>query len=147
MSSQWKQGVAAILAVWMLLLLGRNGSAQERAPVPDAAAERAAKKVAGEIYGGRFALAKTADDKTALAAEMIAAGLKIEPGSADQYVLLDIAREIAASAGDAQTALSAVKELTQRFDVPALNWKSIPCWPRPSGHGSRPNAVPWPRHP
>jgi formylglycine-generating enzyme required for sulfatase activity len=83
-------------------------------------AEQAAKKAAGEIYGGRFALAKTADEQTALAAEMIAAGLKIQPGSADQFVLLDIAREIAAGAGDAATSLSAVKELAQRFDVRAL---------------------------
>jgi formylglycine-generating enzyme required for sulfatase activity len=120
MCSQWKQGVVAILAVGMLLFSGQNGSAQERSPVPDAAAQQAAKKTAGEIYGGRFALAKTADEQTALAAEMIAAGLKIQPGSADQFVLLDIARGIAAGAGDAATSLSAVKELTQRFDVPAL---------------------------
>ncbi len=113
--------VAAILAAWMILLSGPNGSAQQRSPVPDAAAEHAAKKMAGEIYGGRFALAKTADEKTSLASEMIAAGLKLQAGSADQYVLLDIAREIAAGAGDAQTALSAARELAQRFDLPGLD--------------------------
>jgi formylglycine-generating enzyme required for sulfatase activity len=111
------------IALGVLLLFfgfAQDSCAQSKTPVPDAAAQQAAKKTAGEIYGGRFALAKTADEQTALAAEMIAAGLKIQPGSADQFVLLDIARGIAAGAGDAATSLSAVKELTQRFDVPAL---------------------------
>ncbi len=113
--------VGAFLAVWFLFCGWlQHSTAQQKAPVPDASAQQAAKKMAGEIYGGRFALASTADERTALAAEMIAAGLKIEPGSADQFVLLDIAREIAAGTGDAATALSAVKELGQRFDVPAV---------------------------
>ncbi|TVS20851.1 MAG: hypothetical protein EA424_01875 [Planctomycetaceae bacterium] len=113
--------VGASLAVWFLFCGWlQNSVAQQKSPVPDAGAQQAAKKMAGEIYGGRFALANTADEKTALAAEMIAAGLKIESGSADQFVLLDIAREIAAGAGDAATAMSAVKELAERFDVPAV---------------------------
>lgn len=120
MCSHWKQSLEAILAAWMILLAGPNGSAQQRAPLPDAVAEHAAKKAAGEIYGGRFALAKTADEKTALAEEIIAAGLKLQAGSADQYALLDVGREIAAGAGDAQIALSAARELAQRFDVLAV---------------------------
>jgi len=92
--------------------------APPKTPAPDEAAERAAKKTAGEIYGGRFALAKTAAEKTALASEIIGAALKIQNASADQFVLLKIARAIAAGAGDATTALSAVQELVQRFDVP-----------------------------
>jgi len=94
-------------------------AAAEKAAVPDEAAEQAAKKMAGEIYGGRFALAKTAVDKTALAAEMIEAALKVQDGSPGQFVLLRIARDVALGAGDAPTALQAVQELVQRFDVPA----------------------------
>jgi formylglycine-generating enzyme required for sulfatase activity len=120
MTSQCKRIVAAILAVWMPFLSVGNGIAQERASVPGAEAEHAAKKAAGEIYGGRFALAKTADEKTALAEEIIAAGLKFQAGSADQYVLLNIGREIAAGVGDARIALSAAQELAQRFDLPGL---------------------------
>jgi len=108
--------------VAMLTCIATTGelAAQQKTPVPDEAAEQAAKKTAGEIYGGRFALAKTAADKSALAAEMIGAALKIQNGSADQFVVLKVARDIAVGAGDATTALSAVKELVQRFDVPAL---------------------------
>lgn len=107
-----------VVVVLTAIAVAGELAAQQKSPVPDKAAEQAAKKTAGEIYGGRFALAKTAADKTALAAEMIGAGLKVQDGSAGQYVLLTIARDIAAGAGDVTTALSAVKELTQRFDVP-----------------------------
>jgi formylglycine-generating enzyme required for sulfatase activity len=105
----------------MLTYLAAAGElmAQERSLVPDDTAERTAKRMAGEIYGGRFALAKTAADKTALAAEMIEAALKVQNGSADQFVLLRIARDVALGAGDAPTALAAVKELVQRFEVAA----------------------------
>ncbi len=92
--------------------------AQQRAPVPDAQAEQAARKEAGEIYGGRFALAKTTAEKTALATEMIEAAGKLRDGAAGQYALLKVAVEIAAGAGDAPTALRAVEELVERFEVP-----------------------------
>ncbi len=121
MSSQCKRFVAAIVAVWILLLYEGNSTAQERALVPDAASEHTAKKAAGEIYGGRFALAKTADEKTALAEEIIAAALKFQAGSADQYALLNIGREIATGVGDARIALSAAQELARRFDLPGLD--------------------------
>ncbi len=108
-------------AIVVLTCVATSGgwAAAEKSPVPDEAAQQAARKMAGEIYGGRFALAKTAADKTALAAEMIEAALKVRDGSPGQFVLLSIARDIASGAGEAQTALQAVEELVQRFEVPA----------------------------
>ena len=53
-----------------------------------------------------------------LANEMIDAALKVADGSADQYVLLKIARDIAAGASDAPTALQAVGKMAERFDLP-----------------------------
>ena len=86
----------SVQAVLVLTCITTAGglAAEQKASVPDEAAEQAAKKMAGEIYGGRFALAKTAADKTALAAEMIEAALKVRDGSAGQFVLLRIARDI-----------------------------------------------------
>ena len=110
--------VQAVL-VLTCITTARGLAAEKKASAPDEAAEQAAKKMAGEIYGGRFALAKTAADKTALAAEMIDAALKVRDGSPGQFVLLRIARDIALGAGDAPTALQAVGELVQRFEVPA----------------------------
>ncbi len=92
--------------------------AQQKPPVPVAELQESAKKAATEIYGGRFRQAKTAAEKTALATEMIEAATKVQDGSPDQYVLLKIAADIAATAGDAPTALQAVEKMAERFDVP-----------------------------
>lgn len=94
-------------------------TARQKAPVPDGPAQQKSQDMAREVYGGRFQQAKTVADKTALAAEMIDAALNVENGSADQYALLKIARDIAAGAGDAPAALRAVEELVGRFDLPA----------------------------
>ncbi len=91
---------------------------QKRVPVPAAAAQQTSQDMAREIYRGRFQQAKTAAEKTALATEMIDAALKVADGSADQYVLLKIARDIAAGASDAPTALQAVGKMAERFDLP-----------------------------
>ena len=109
-----------------LLLLAAAGhlNAQQKAPVPDAAAVEAAQKAANELFGSRFRSAKTPADKAAVAAEMIDAALKLEDGLADQYVLLKIAREIAVGAGDAATALQAAEGQAKRFDVPAAKLKA-----------------------
>ncbi len=115
----------ASFAVFVLLILSLTISilptallAQQKPPVPAAELQESAKKAATEIYGGRFRQAKTAAEKTALATEMIEAATKVQDGSPDQYVLLKIAADIAATAGDAPTALQAVEKMAERFDVP-----------------------------
>ena len=103
---------------WRFVVAVRHVNAQAKPPVPAAELQEPAKKAATEIYGGRFRQAKTAAEKTALATEMIEAAMKVQDGSPDQYVLLKIAADIAASAGDAATALQAVEKMAERFDVP-----------------------------
>ncbi len=109
--------VPAVVALAVLVAV-RHVNAQVKPPVPAAEVQEPAKKAATEIYGGRFKQAKTAAEKTALAAEMIEAAMKVQDGSPDQYVLLKIAVDIAATAGDAATALQAVEKMAERFDVP-----------------------------
>jgi hypothetical protein len=96
-----------------------HASAQERATVPGGSALEAAQKAARELYGKRFAQAKTAAEKTAVAKEMLEAGDSLPKGSADQYVVWKIARDVATGAGDVATALDAADKLAERFDVPA----------------------------
>jgi hypothetical protein len=79
--------------------------AEQKAPVPDAQAEQTARTSAGELFGSRFRQAKTNAEKTAVAAEMIEAAGKLQDGTPGQYVLLKIAADVAAGAGDAPTAL------------------------------------------
>ena len=101
--------------VQVILVLGAAASASElaapqKAPIPDAHALETAQKAAGELFGARFRSAKTPADKSAVAAEMIEAALKLQDGTADQYVLLKIAREIASGAGEAATAQEAAEK-------------------------------------
>ena len=109
-------------------------NAQTKPPVPDAEAQAAAKKAAGELYGKQFQQAKTTAEKAALATEMIEAAMKVQDGSPDQYVLLKIAADVAAGAGDAATALQAVEKMVERFDVPSPKLWRKRCW--------RPQATP-----
>jgi len=94
-------------------------AAEPKTPVPDAEAQQTAKKAAGELFAERFNQAKTTAEKTALATDMMSAAGKVQAGSADQYVLLKIARDVAAGAGDAATALQAAERLLEQFDEPA----------------------------
>jgi hypothetical protein len=73
--------VAPLILCLAFSAFSRESIAQQRAPVPDAAAQEAAKKAAGEIFGARFRQVKTPAEKTALATEMIEAAMKVEDGS------------------------------------------------------------------
>ena len=94
-------------------------AAQPKTPTPDAEAQQTAKKAAGELFADRFNQAKATAEKTALATDMMDAASKVQAGSADQYVLLKIARDVAAGTGDAATALQAAERLLEQFDEPA----------------------------
>jgi hypothetical protein len=94
-------------------------AAQPKTPVPDAQAQQTAKKAAGELFAERFTQAKTTAEKTALATDMMDAAGKVQAGTADQYVLLKIALDVAAGTGDAATALQAIDRLLEQFDEPA----------------------------
>jgi len=66
---------SATFALAIAIAIQPDLSAQDKAPVPDADTQAAAKKTAAEIYGNRFAEAKKADEKTALAEEIIEAAI------------------------------------------------------------------------
>ena len=120
---KWDLSPFSVLALGIVAAASQL-AAQQKAPVPDAEAQQAVKRAAADIYGKRFREAKTAAAKTALAKEMLDAASKVRAGSADQYVLLSIARDIAAGAGDAPTALEAVDKLAEAFDVPGAKLKA-----------------------
>ncbi len=95
-----------------------------KAPVPSPELQQDSRKTAADLYGDRFVKAKTAAEKVALAKELLEAGLKVEDGLTDQYVLLDLARDVAAGVGETATALEAAEALAARFEVGALKLKA-----------------------
>jgi hypothetical protein len=112
-------GLCRVVVVMSSLAAAEPVQGQPRALVPDAQAQEASRQAASELFRARFQRAKTSADKTALAREMIDAALKVENGSADQFALLEIARDIATGAGDVAVVLQAVEVLTKRFDLPS----------------------------
>jgi tetratricopeptide (TPR) repeat protein len=76
------------------------------------------------MYADSFREAETAADKVALAKRMIEAARQVPDGSSDQYILLTIARDVVAGAGDAETALLAIDRLAEQFDVDAVAIRS-----------------------
>jgi len=119
---QWRV-VQAVLVAAVGCVAGEL-AAQQRAAVPDVETQRAVKQAAADIYGKRFREARSSAAKTALAKEILDAAAKVPAGSTDQYVLLVIARDIAAGAGDATTALEAAERLAASFDVPGATTKA-----------------------
>ncbi len=109
-----------VITVLMVTLIGVTGelAAQAKKPIPHPEAQQTARKAASEVFGGRFAKAKTVTEKIALANDMMDAAAEVPAGSVDQYVLLKIAADIAAAGGDAPTAVQAVEKLAVHFDVP-----------------------------
>ncbi|MCY2992247.1 MAG: formylglycine-generating enzyme family protein [Planctomycetota bacterium] len=113
-----------ILLVLGFVITATELLAQQKSPIPDVKALEQGQKAAREIYGTRFGQAKTAADKLALAKEMLDTASKVPDGSADQYALLKIAKDVAAGAGDVPTTLGAVERLAERFDVPVAKLKA-----------------------
>ncbi len=110
---------AAWLLAAVLLAAGAARGESKKAPVPSPEAQTAIRQQARALYADRFEEAKTDQEKTALAEEILHAALQLEDGTADQYALLDIARGVAAAGGDPERALTIVRAITDRFELQA----------------------------
>ena len=92
----------------------------KRWPVPDAARLEQARALVREIYQGEYEKKRSPRDQQALARHMLQHASQMREDPAGQYVLLDIARKIAAQIGDSVTAWSALEQLLAHFDQDAL---------------------------
>ncbi len=94
-----------------------------RLPVPDAAAQQKAVELVGEVYKEDYDKARAPAERVALAEKMLRQASEPNTDAAGRYVLLRIARDVAAGAGDAQTALGAVDEIARLYNVEAMPMK------------------------
>jgi hypothetical protein len=90
-------------------------------PEPDAAAQKETLKQLKDLFKDDYAK-KAPADQAALARKLLAKGLETNDDPTSKCVLLKEARDLAAGAGDAETALAAADELGRAFavDGPAL---------------------------
>jgi len=114
-------------AVWGVLLScgaawGQVGD--DRLPVPEGAKVKEALGLVREVFAEEYAAAKTGPQKAALAKKILQEGATGEHDPTSRYALLRVARDLAAIAGDAETALKAIDELARRYRVDAIAMKA-----------------------
>jgi hypothetical protein len=101
-----------LFAAFVLRLTG----AEEKVPVPDAAAQQAALKTVKEVFADDYKKPKP-EEKAALAATLLKQGIESKDEPATQYVLLQEAAGLAVQVGDAETAINACGETVKYFKV------------------------------
>ena len=108
--------VACLLLVRSALLAQ---SGDKRHPVPDAPALKKAEATIRDVFEAEYAK-KEPKDRVAFAKKLLQTGLETKTDLAARYVLLREAAEIAAAAGDIQTAIQAVAEMAKSYDIDEL---------------------------
>jgi hypothetical protein len=106
-------------ALFFALLLGSSDRilAQPPTPVPAEADQAKSLKLVREIFADDQATAKLPVQKTKLALKVLRQARDSRKGSADQYVLLRIARDVVISAGDPTTTSTAIEQIAALFKV------------------------------
>ncbi len=99
-------------------------AAKQKLPVPDAAAQAQARKAADSLFKTEIEKAKSAADKVALAKRLLAQALDQTGDTTGQYVLMLGAKDLAATARDAQTAFQVVDKLAEAFEVDRFAMKT-----------------------
>lgn len=111
--------VACVMAVMNLRLLAEDAVPQQssKSPVPDAAALKDATQQVNDVYKDDVTKARKPEDKIAVAKKMLVAASETKNDTAGRYALLTMARDLAASAGDADAAFEAVDELAKCYQT------------------------------
>jgi hypothetical protein len=94
-----------------------------RPAVPDVAELEKARAAVREIYAAQFAAAKTPEQKSRLAGEILGQAQVTFDDPAGKYVLLDTARRVGEQAGDLRLTLRACDQLAESFDVSVIPLK------------------------
>ena len=117
----------------LLCILGTAASpayGEERAPVPPQEAQQESLELVNEVFQEEINAAKTAGARSGIAKKLIQQAEGTEGPTADRYVLLKLAQEMAAGAGDYETAIDAAKRTAHDFSVDELSlatevWKVV----------------------
>jgi len=95
---------------------------QDRAPEPDAAAQKDTLKQIKDLFKDDYAK-KGSVDQASLAQKLLQKGIETNDNLTSKFLFLKEARDVAAGAGDADTALRAATELGKSFTVDASAFK------------------------
>jgi len=114
--------VLMLVAAFLATRAGR--AAEARVTVPGEAAQAAARKTINEVFGKQWEAARTSAARQALAASLLEQAGKLADDPAGQFVLLEMARDMAVRGDDPTTALAAADALAATFEVDGLAIKA-----------------------
>jgi hypothetical protein len=117
-----KQLVAVLFLILAASLLRAGGAG--RIPLPTAAAQEKARKLVMEVFQDELKNAREPAARAKLAAELLQQGRDTRDELTLRFVLLEEARDLAARAGEAGLAFTAIDELGKTFAVDALPSKA-----------------------
>ncbi len=100
------------------MLFGEEPS--KKATPPDASAQADAMKLIKEVYGREVAAAKTNEQKQSLAEKLLKEAKENDKDPTAEFMLLVLARNIAAQAADCDCAIQVVDETDKAFQIDAL---------------------------
>lgn len=110
------------LVLLAVLTIASSSPAQDKSPIPSDEAQAKALELIKEVYGQKWDAAKTSAQKQALATKLLQkAGESTD--DTNRYVLLEVARDVAAQAGNAELAFKAIEAMSSRYDVDAYTLK------------------------
>ncbi len=120
----WRRTLTVLMLVAALLATRAGRAGEARVAVPGEAAQAAARKTINEVFGKQWEAARTAAARQALAASLLEQAGKLADDPAGQFVLLEMARDMAVRGDDPKTALAAANALEATFEVDGLAIKA-----------------------
>lgn len=117
-----RQTAASLVLAMGLLTPARLIALQEKKPVPDTATQKEVENLIRDVFRDDYA-GKSPDARAALAKKLLREGIGTQDDAPTRYVLLREARDIAARAGDAESALEAIDAMDRGFRIDALALK------------------------
>lgn len=111
---------AVLLAV--ILATSNTSWGQNKASVPSEAAQAKALELVKEVFAAQWEAARTSPQKQALATALLQKATEATD-TTNRYVLLEVARDMAAGVGDAALAIRAIDAMAARYNVDAYRLK------------------------
>lgn len=109
-----------------------------RQPVPEASAQEESLGLIREVYREEYTNAKTVAEKAALAVKLLRVADQSKNDATGRYVLLRVARDLAAQAGDIPTVLKAIEQMGTHYAIDTVGMKSE-YFVRAAKEGSQPS--------
>ena len=107
-----------LMVIAAAALLGQE--AAKKAKIPDDKAQAEAMALVREVYKEEYGQATTAEKKAELAEKLLHKARDSKDDPTNQFVLLRVARDLAAQAGDCDTAFHAIEEMAAAFSIDTL---------------------------